>query len=377
MNSFPKYKIAVDIRSLAHPLTGIGRYTFELLSRLIQSDYEWYLYSSGPPPPFCSGIIQAANVHLIQSNIKSRFGRFIWWHFFLPRLLGRNCINLFWSPAHRIPFFLSRRVKTMVTIHDLVWKHAPSTMKFSNWLLDSLLMPYSVMRADKVICISHSTKNDLLTLFPNIKNKVKIIYLGITVHNLVNTNQIIDLPKINSSYILFVGTFEPRKNIERLVRAFSLLEESLKDSTSLVLVGGNGWGNQNLKSLINNLKLNQRVINLGWVNDDHLAYLYKNALFVAMPSLYEGFGLPLIEAMQYGVPSLTSVTSSMPEIIEDAGELVNPHDVESIRGGLTRLLLNRQYLDDLGRKAFVRSKKFSWELATSETLEVIDMIREG
>jgi glycosyltransferase involved in cell wall biosynthesis len=313
-----------------------------------------------------------SNVHVRSSNIAWRSGGALWWQTVLPALVARDEVDLFWSPAHRIPCFLSNKITSAVTIHDLVWKHCGSTMQPLNKWLDALSMPAAINRSDQVICVSNSTANDVATLIPGVKNKLNVIHLGCNSLEFKVNNLNDELLTINEPYFIFVGTIEPRKNLERLLKAFSLLNEDLRNRALFLIVGGNGWGDISLNSLIESLNLNRRVHVLGRVDDGQLSSLYKKALFVAMPSLYEGFGLPLVEAMQFGVPSLTSNCSSMPEIVGNSGELVNPYDIDSISRGLSRLLSSPNYLNELGINALDRSRLFSWDIAAEKTLKIFE-----
>jgi glycosyltransferase involved in cell wall biosynthesis len=177
---------------------------------------------------------------------------------------------------------------------------------------------------------------------------------------------------INSEYILFIGTFEPRKNLDKLIKAFSMVHTYGVHKIKLVIAGSKGWGGVDPENLAQLYDCSEFVITLKEPNDEQLGNLYQNALFVAMPSLYEGFGLPLVEAMSFGKPSLTSNLSSMVEIIGDAGMVVNPNDEWSIYKGMLTLLQNRSYLRDLSTKAALRSHFFSWEHASAQIEEIFD-----
>jgi glycosyltransferase involved in cell wall biosynthesis len=171
---------------------------------------------------------------------------------------------------------------------------------------------------------------------------------------------------------LFVGTLEPRKNLARLLEAFSRLKPNEAGGAVLAVAGGAGWGGVDVDDLILKWGLQGRVRKLGYVSDQQLATLYAHALFLAMPSLYEGFGLPLLEAMSRGVPVLTSDISSMPEVAGDAGVLVSPHDVDSIAKGMATLLGDAAFRLELASRAVDSAFRFNWDRAAQETMNTFE-----
>jgi len=365
-------KIAVDARILSESVTGIGRYTYEVLERLVCSEHEWYLYSHRP---IQVGQWDRSNITLRTFNFKGRLTRMIWAQTVLPYLAANDSVDLFWSPAHRIPFFLPSKIKTVVTIHDLVWRHAGKSMRKSSRLLDSFMMPYAIKRSDRVISVSSATTLDLIHEYPELANKISTIALGSN-YNKISYDAEINHVKINKKkYILFVGTLEPRKNLENLIKAFSKVINRLSIDISLVVVGGKGWGGVDPSELARKYCIEEKVIILGYVSDEHLCYLYKYAIFLAMPSFYEGFGLPIIEAMSLGTPVLTSNCSSMPQIAGNAAVLVNPHDVASIGDGIIKMLTNSSLLENLSKNAIENSKKYSWDTAFTNTLNIFENIK--
>jgi glycosyltransferase involved in cell wall biosynthesis len=364
-----RYRIGVDARLLAEPVTGIGRYLHEILSRLVNEGHEWYLYSH---KPIIIGNWKRENVRIKNLNINGRVLRMLWAQTILPYWAYRDNLDIFWSPSHRLPRYLPASIASVVTIHDLVWKYAGDTMRpLSRWL-DSKFMIEASEIATVIIAVSNSTARDLCVENKEFEKKVFVIPLGATNSLLPKLNQELQEIKDSKQYFLFVGTLEPRKNLLRLIEAMSTLPKYLKDSADLIIVGGKGWGRLNIHVFIEKLNLKNNVKILGYTSDDHLRSLYSGALFLVMPSLYEGFGLPLVEAMAWGVPSLTSNISSMPEVIGNAGILVNPLDVKSIAYALEKLLTDRGYLQTLSKNAFERSGQFNWDVSAKKTIEIFE-----
>ena len=171
---------------------------------------------------------------------------------------------------------------------------------------------------------------------------------------------------------MFVGTLEPRKNLAGLIEAYSRLPEELKNCALLAIVGGKGWGGVDVAAVAEKFDVQDRIWVLGYVSDEQLATLYEHAMFLAMPSFYEGFGLPLLEAMSRGTPVLTSNFASMPEVAGDAGLLVDPHDIDSITRALRTFLGDETFVRNLGLRAIINAQRFSWELTAQQTLHVIE-----
>jgi len=349
--------IGVDARSLSNKTNGIGRYTFELLIRLTNvKKYKWIIFAEKHSA--IEGIPSRANIRIEILESKNKIHKQFNYHLLIPIRLKKLKCDIFWSPAHTFPLFISSKIKKILTIHDLVWKNFPKTMAIFSRYIESFLMPISIKKADKIISDSLAIRGEIIENFPKFKRKISVIYLAPKSF----------IPKIQrtTKTILFVGTFEPRKNLPRLINAFCGLSNEIKDDFELKLVGNKGWGPRITIPSNNNINM------VGWVSDADLEKLYQEAYLLAMPSLYEGFGLPLVEAMARGVPVLTSNTSAMAEIVGDAGILIDPNSEESITNGLTKILSSAKLRQRYSKAAINRSKYFSWDKAFKETLELFD-----
>lgn len=360
-------KIGIDARLLSVPLMGIGRYTAEMLRALQRQQADLCLYTAGEPVE--SGW-QDVHTRLRIANSHHRLGRMLWSQSLLPYWASKDSVDIFWGTTHRIPRLLSTRIARVVTIHDLVWRHAGETMRPLSRVMEQWLMPQAVRMADRVIVDSASTAADLESEFPQLHGRVRVIHLGPKVMPRPQERGSLHFLGINRPYVLFVGTLEPRKNLVRLLEAFNCIPKILRDRYQLVIAGGQGWGNIDLPGLVRLLELEKSICITGFVTDEQLATLYANARVLAMPSLYEGFGLPLLEAMSFGVPVLTSNISSLPEVAGDAAVLVSPFDLNSIAAGLVQVLSNDQLCATLGLNAKARAAQFSWDKAATEALAV-------
>ncbi|RUW55245.1 glycosyltransferase family 1 protein [Mesorhizobium sp. M1A.F.Ca.ET.072.01.1.1] len=362
-------KIGIDARNLVRNLTGIGRYVLEMCRGLAESGNEIFLYLPEKPMPDLSRLSGAT------FRISSHAGdirRLIWAHTTLPGQAARDRIDVFWGPAHRLPSNLDPHIPRVVTVHDLVWHHAASTMRLQGWLGDRLLMRPAIFSSDEIVAVSRSTADDIRTLYPSVSKKLRVVYPGLTSLSDGAASNVLADNGIDRDYVLFVGTLEPRKNLRNLLEAYALLAKSVRKDLLLVIAGGQGWRLGDLRERIARLEIEPDVRLTGYVADGDLAALYRRARLLAMPSLYEGFGFPLIEANAVGVPALTSNVSSMPEVAGEAALLVDPTNVQEISTAMGRLALDNTLHSLLAEKARLNGLRFSWKKSASEMAAVFE-----
>lgn len=362
-------RVGIDARLLSEPLTGIGRYTAELTRELVKKPGQFFLYSAGP---VAAEHYQQDNVMVRSANLHSRVSKMLWSQSCLPYWAARDHIDVFWGATHRLPRYLPKKVARVVTIHDLVWKHAGETMRpLSRWM-EKRLMPQAIRLADRIVADSVSTAKDIEGEYPAVKDTIRVVYPGTTDLPSPLDFQSLSCFGVKNPYFLFVGTLEPRKNLQRLLEAYALLDAEVRNRACLVIAGGKGWGGVDLAGLVAQLGLNDQVIITDYVDDVQLSTLYTHARFLVMPSLYEGFGLPLVEAMSFGAPVLTSERSSLPEVAGEAGTFVDPFDVHSIAEKLSSLLSDDAYRDHLASQAISNAKRFTWQNAARDMWAVFE-----
>tara|TARA_R110000751_G_scaffold307890_2_gene433869 strand:- start:1748 stop:2863 length:1116 start_codon:yes stop_codon:yes gene_type:complete len=361
-------QIALDARNILNSRNGIGRTIFcfcdELQKRGIQLDYYW------PENP---GAISkpSAQVSDHVSHFSGRLGRIIWSQTALPHQINAARPDMFWGPAHRLPARLDPSIPCAVTIHDLVWAKYPQTMRWSGWLADRILAPHAMARANAIIAVSQSTRQDIIERYPHYERKIHVICPGVaTLAGNPNETAAEFSNRPTGDFALFVGTLEPRKNLAGLLQALAGLKSKGLLTGKLRIVGGQGWRHASLEGMIRAHNLQDRVTAMGFVSDETLDSLYRQAHFLIMPSLYEGFGLPIIEANHYGIPVLTSNISSMPEAAGNAGLLVDPLDSDDIAKKWQSLWNDERLYADLAAKARLNAARFSWQesAARMETL---------
>lgn len=274
-----------------------------------------------------------------------------------------------------------KNAKLIMTIFDITpikFKAYHKENKIKSYMNDLLQV---LQKTDMVIAISQCTKNDILEYFENviIEDKIRVVplaadkqYRQMYDENLINEIKI--SYKIYKPYILFVGTLEPRKNIINLIRAYNILPTSLKRNYQLVICGKKGWYYEEIFRTVSELNLEGNVIFTGYVPDKDIPLLMSGAEIFVYPTFYEGFGLPPLEAMSCGTPVISSNVSSIPEVVGDAGILINPNDTEELSNAIMRILNDENLKRQLISRGLQQAKKFSWEKTAKETLDVYNKI---
>jgi glycosyltransferase involved in cell wall biosynthesis len=363
-------RIAVDAATLASPRAGIGRYLDALLGAMSNSAmhlHEWLLYGRGAP---LREDAWPSHIRTRRDGLPTDFGRIGSLVTSLPLWTAYDRPDVFWGPAHRLPCWLPRKTARVVTIHDLCWLKAPQTMRPITRRLDAWAMPRALAQADRIIAVSAATADDLRNAFPETDQRIVVVHEGVAQLPRPGMADVLRRLGVRVPYVLFVGTLEPRKNLGRLLQAFSALRDEAMPVPQLVVTGARGWGEECIDTEAARLGVASQVKAVGRVTDAELATLYHHALFLAMPSLYEGFGLPLVEAMAHGIPVLTSRAASMPEIAGDAGLLVDPFNVKDIANGLKKLMFDAELRSCLASRARGQAAQFSWSVAGDKTMAV-------
>lgn len=279
------------------------------------------------------------------------------------------------EPGHFGPFFLPKKVKRVTVIHDITPVIMPEYHIFMSRVFHKIFLPGILKRANHIITNSEYTKSDVTTHYPITKNKTTAILLGKNEDfKPDHRTDFLEKYKIKKPYLLYVGTIEPRKNLSRLIAAFEKLNKNGIGNHQLVLAGKKGWKIDDLYTQIENSSAKNNIILTGFVDKEDLAPLYTNADVFVYPSYYEGFGLPILEAMACGVPTVTSNTSSLPEVGGDAALYFDPMSVDDIYQTLAKLLTNENLLLEMKKKGLERAKIFSWEKAGRESIDLFERI---
>ena len=377
-------RIGIDCRTILNPKlgerAGVGHYTYYLVKNILKHDkkneyvlfFDWRFRDMKEFEQKNSVI---KNFPFSQYN---KFLPFAYSHMLISAYLIKEGLDVFHSPITSLP--LTYPKKSVVTVHDLAIYKNPSWFP-SQIFSTKLLVPQSLRKADKIIAVSDSTRRDLKNIFNIPAKKMKVIHEGSVINKIPIKNKRFDSIskfKLGSKYILFVGTLEPRKNVVTLIRAYKkLLDQGSKFSNyQLVLAGHKGFKNSEVFDEIKELKLKKNVKYLGYVTHNQKLDLMKKASCFVFPSEYEGFGLPVLEAMAIGTPVITSNVSSLPEIAGKAALLVNPTREQEIANALKKLLGDSKLQKRLSQRGLKRAKEFSWEQCAKETIKVYESVRK-
>jgi glycosyltransferase involved in cell wall biosynthesis len=374
--------VAVDLRALVPEATGIGVYTRELLRALAGRGGFSYLGVAHREPQGADGL---AELGVRLEHQKAPFG-VLWQQLLLPRRLdpgrAQGDVDLLWSPLQTLPTRCP--VPAVVTVHDLTTMLMPDFHRWKVRWSQLVFLERSLAAARRVVAVSEATANDLRSHFPEAfrdPGKLRVIHHGVSpVFRPAGEEEREAIRRdlgFPQGYLLYAGTLEPRKNVEGVLDAWQALRAADPTAPPLVLAGGYGWRARPLMRRIERIIAADRAAGeaptlavLGRVDEELLARLYRAATVFVYPSFYEGFGMPVAEAMASGVPVVTSDRSSLPEVAGEAALQVRPEDPAQILGALKKLLDNPDLSQNLVQKGLERARTFRWERAAADMEEV-------
>lgn len=377
-------RIGIDARAILNPEksapSGVASYVWHLIKNILEIDQEnqYVLF-------FDFKVRDKDVKKFSRPNVKIKFFPFSDYKKYMPgaysEILGlatysRENLDLLHitSPLYRVP--ATYRGKVVTTFYDFAPYRVPELFPKLSTVKLKTLYSFAARKSDHIIAVSKSTKKDEINFLGSREDKISVIYNGIDSRFFepctVDRETLKNDYKINDKYILFLGTLEPRKNLVRVVEAFAKFKNNFegKFNYQLVVAGKRGWLADEYFQLAKDLELGEDVIFTGYVGGDELQPLYTHAEFFVMPSLYEGFGQTIVEAMACGAPCLVSKVASIPEVAGEAAYYVDPNDTEGIGRAMADLAGNRELRESLGAKGKEQAKKFSWEKCARETLEV-------
>jgi len=366
-------KIGIDARAAFEERTGKGQMVHRILHTLMKTDSqnEYWVFLERD-----EDIDLPTNFHEWVVADETPL-----WHTKVVQVCKQKKIDCYFSPTSYIVPAISKFPSVMI-VSDLVallkiTKHQPK----ASWV-EQLTLKRAARNAKRIIAISQNTKDDLVKYFPEAEKKTDVVYLAAAAQyvecHLEGYKKIVEELRLPEEFILFVGTLEPRKNVEGLLQAYALYRDSVghKNAVPLVIVGAQGWYYNSIYRLIAELQLGDSVIFTGYIKDEQLPCFYQKARCFVFPSLYEGFGLIILEAFRYRCPVITSHVSSLPEVAGDAAEYIDPHKPEEIAKAMEKVLGDSEYAKNLANKGEQQLAKFSWEKTTEEILRVIERANE-
>lgn len=369
-------KILINALLLNEKLSGVQYYIKNLLSEfesikssdlkcstLLSSDYQKEINFNG------------VNIETPTIDTKNRINRLLYEHVMLSKLFS-NRYDVLHAPGYILPYFWKKA--SVLTVHDLIALDYPQLCQNETVLYFKTLLPYSIKKASKVIAVSNTVKADILRRFDIEEEKISVIYHGINKQfkKIYPNNQKTEGVRIKynlpNKYILFVGNIEPKKNLLNLINAFNKLKREKRIEHKLVIVGKKGWKYKPIFENISKLKIDNELIFTGYIPEEDLPTVYSMADLFVFPSLYEGFGIPPLEAMACEVPVMVSNSGSLPEITGGKCLQVDPFNIEEIASGIHKSLTDTGLRDKsiLEGKKWV--KQYSWEKSAKETLKVYE-----
>ena len=366
-------KIGIDATALPQEPVGAGVYIINLLRALsdLNTGYELVVFLHENARNYLE-MDETTNILQVVLPEKNPALRLVWEQIMLPKLVKRYKIDLLHSLHYTSPFLLA--CASVVTIHDLTFFLFPELHKLSKRLFFPSVIRASARKADALITVSENTRQDSIRLLHVPEEKIFAVQLGVDeIFHPIKDNglrrKIYQQYQLPEKFILYVGLVEPRKNLPLLIRSFrTLVEEGF--SHRLVIAGRLGWMYQEVFKQIETLGLEDRIKFTGYVPRQNLPIVYNLAELFVYPTLYEGFGLPVLEAMACGTPVVTSNISSLPEIVGNAGILVTPGEESALAEAMVKVLSDPKMQENLAEKGIIRSKDFSWKRTAKETLQV-------
>ncbi len=373
-------KIGIDARPILKKETGVGIYLKNLIWNLwkIDKNNTYYIFSSSLKDRFKRVKVPASdNFHLFDFRLPVSFLNFLWYKIKLPPidLFFLKKIDIVHSPT---PLIIPTLGKCIITVHDLFFFKKPEfTVREMRKIYPQKILD-SIRRADGIICPSEFTRSEILRLFYCKDKKIKVIPHGIDESFLKKperyfVEEVKSKYSLPSEFLLFVGNIEPRKNLNVLIEAFSNLKNKYKE-LMLVIVGEKILGFKELEEKIEKMGLSDRIIITGYVKNDELSAFYRLSSVFVFPSIEEGFGIPLLEAMASSVPVVASSFSSIPEIVGDAGILFDPYSPDELTEKISMVLDDKELRKELIEKGKERTKNFSWIKSAEATLNFYEEI---
>lgn len=366
-------RIAFNAQLLSASRFGIWTYVFNLLKGLHELDTanDYTVFSNSDKTD-----IFKSRFNIVRSSLDTSapYTRILWEHLAMPFILNRSNVDIFHNPDHVLPI-LPVNAKKIITVHDLSFYKFPGTFPFMKRNYKRALTPRSVRLADKIIAVSNSTKDDLVELFGIDRNKIEVVHIGVSEEfvriedddALEHSRKKLGLPE---KFVLYLGTIEKRKNLERLIDAFVLASRRGDFPHKLVIAGKKGWLYKDLLKKIDDNGVKDGIIFASDIKQADLPILYNLADLFVYPSIYEGFGLPVLEAMACGTPVITSNTSSLPEVAGDAAALIDPYNIEEIAHNISELLHDAERRKKMSGMGIERAGSFTWERCARNTMEV-------
>jgi glycosyltransferase involved in cell wall biosynthesis len=362
--------IAINTRFLLpNKLEGIGWFSYEVLKRWVEwhPEHEFiFIFDRAYDEQFVFG----SNVKPIVASPQARHPVlfYLWFEWALPAIFKKHKVDAFMSPDGFMS--LSADIPTLLVIHDIAWKHFPTQVPWSHRKHYEYYMPRFAKKAAHIATVSEYSKNDIVNHLQVMPEKIDVVYDGANESfvplSLEERVKIEDKYSNGCPYFLYVGSIHPRKNVLRLLQAFELFKSKADTNMKLLLAGRIAWQSGDVAEQLAKMKYRNDVVFLGYTDAIELPKITASAFALTYVSLFEGFGIPILEAMHCDVPSISSNSSSMPEVAGDAGLIADPYSVDSITEQMLRLWNENGLREQLIEKGKIQRQKFSWDLTAEK-----------
>lgn len=375
-------KITLNAMQYKENSSGIGQLAYNLYNALINrlyndlSDTKVDIVVSKNSPPLLDKPYDFVTLKEIPFQKESYIKRNLYELFLMGKFIDKDT-DIYFSVDSKLPAVLPGKLKKVIVVTDMAVYRMGDVYQASRALYWKHLFKHSIKKADKVIAISRFTKNEIVDITGIDPERVNVIYCGTgkgfrTIEDRQQLESVREKYKLNDRFILFVGTFSPRKNLYRLIKAFKLLKEEYAIPHKLVIVGEKGWKFNRETELLRHEKVAEDVVFPGYIPDEDLPFIYNIADITVYPSVYEGFGLPVIESMACGTPVALSSSSCLPEIAGDTALYFNPMNEKDMAEKMYKLLTDNLLYNEIKAKGLKRAKMYSWDKAAGELLDVFE-----
>ena len=371
-------KIAVNTRFLLkNKLEGIGKFTNEIFQRLVAShpEHEFIFFFDRPYDP---SFIFAKNVTPVVLFPPARHPiLFVWWfEWAVARALKKHQPDIFVSTDGYLT--LNTKIKTLLVIHDIAFVHFPEYVSKAGKIHYNYYTPKYIKKANHILTVSQYSKQDIIEQYNAPANKISVVYNGCDTKfkpiSIEEKKAIQSEYSSNCPYFLYLGSIHPRKNVARLIRAFSDFKTKTDNNFKLLIAGRMAWQVEEVKAALEASAHQSDIVLLDYVTDEILPKMVAAAHALTYVSLFEGFGIPILEAMHCDVPAITSNVTSMPEVAGDASILVDPYDINDITAAMIKMASEDDFRADLIKKGRIQRERFSWDVSAKQIYETIEKI---
>jgi glycosyltransferase involved in cell wall biosynthesis len=372
-------KIGIDIRNIGRQRTGSEAVVLELTKNILKIDHanEYFLFTDTEDRDVLDNIEKSLelegvdNVRII--SLKAR-NKFAWAFWAMPKYLRKNKLDVYHT-EYILPFFIPKRTRAITHIHDVSFKAHKEFIKKTDLFFLNILIPYSIRRADTIIAISEFTRNEIEKYYKVDSEKIEMIHNAVNKKKdslrTSNAEEVREKYGLPEKYILYIGTLQPRKNVSSLIKAFARVSHQIPE-IKLVVAGNKKAHNfdQEIDRSVESLKLDDKVVFPGFIDEKDKMVVYSGAHVFAYPSFYEGFGLPLLEAMSVDVPVISSSSSSLKEVGGDACLFFDPSDLDDLSKKLYTICIDEELRNNLVDSGRQRVSFFSWQKSAKQLLKI-------